>query len=45
MVEETEGTLIPVKRTTADRLKTVGTMHDTYDIVINRALDLLEKKK
>lgn len=33
-------TLIPVKRTTAERLKrNVEHMDDTYDMIINKALD------
>lgn len=43
--KEDTTTLIPVKRTTAERLKqNVQHMDETYDMVINRLLDKAKAK-
>ena len=40
-----EGTTIWVKRSTAERLKSLGRKGETYDEIINRLIDEHEKMK
>lgn len=42
--DETEWTSIPVMKVTVERLKKLGTLADTYDSVLRKILDEVEKK-
>jgi len=40
-----EQTLIPIKKSTRERLKKVGRKGETYDQIINKLIDIFEKKQ
>ena len=41
----TDATTIQIRKSTQQKLKTVGTMRDTYDSLINRLIDEHERLK
>lgn len=45
MVEATEYVMIPVFKKTKDRLDNNGTKGETYDELVNRILNIVEKVK
>ena len=42
--DETKWTSIPVMKETAERLKKMGTLGDTYDSLLRKILNEVEKK-
>jgi len=43
--DQGEWTQVPIRRTTKERVGSFGQFQESYDGIINRALDALEKQK